>query len=114
MPPHGRIRVTSGPQDPLLESSTDAFTTRRTAVGKQATGRLSKSQGQLIAYVYWYTKVHRMPPSENEIAEFLGVRGPSAHAMIVRLGTRGILTRRPGEPRAIRGFVPRDEIPDLE
>lgn len=74
---------------------------------------MSKSQGQLVAFVYWYTKVHRMPPSENEIAEFVGVRGPSAHAMIVRLCSKGILDRRLGEPRTIRVLLPRDQIPDL-
>ena len=78
------------------------------------TRNLSRSQGQLVAFVYWYTKVHRVPPSENEIAEFLGVRGPSAHAMIARLDSRGVLTRRPGEPRTIKVFLPRNEIPDLE
>lgn len=78
------------------------------------TGRLSKSQGRLVAFVYWYTKVHRIPPSENEIAEFLGVRGPSAHAMIVRLDSRGIVSRRPGEPRNVKVLLTHDEIPDLE
>lgn len=114
MPPHGRIPVRSGSPDPLLEGATDGLASRGTSVDRQATGRLSKSQGQLVAYVYWYTKVHRMPPSENEIAEFLGVRGPSAHAMIVRLGSRGVLSRRPGEPRTIMVLLPRDKIPDLE
>ncbi len=31
----------------------------------------------LVAYAYYYTKVHRIPLSENEIAAFLGVYGPS-------------------------------------
>lgn len=78
------------------------------------TRRLSRSQGQLVAYVCWYTKVHRVPPSENESAEFLGVRGPSAHRTIVLLDARGVLSRRPGEPRTLKVLLPRDEIPDLE
>lgn len=80
----------------------------------RATYRLSRSQGQLVAYVYWYTKVHRVPPSENEIADFLGVRGPSAHSMILRLDARGILSRRAGQPRTIRVLLPREKIPELE
>jgi DNA-binding MarR family transcriptional regulator len=75
---------------------------------------VSRAQGQLLAYVYWYTKVHRLPPSENEIAGFLGVRGPSAHQMILRLEARGLLSRRPGEPRTIRVLLPREELPELE
>ncbi len=76
--------------------------------------RLTRKQGQLVAYVYCYTKVHRIPPSENEIAEFLGVYGPSAHQMILRLEVAGALARTPGQPRSIRIRLPRPEIPDLE
>ncbi len=78
------------------------------------TARLTRQRGQLLAYVYWYTKVHRIPPSENEVAEFLGVRGPSAHRMIVQLAEAGMLSRTPGQPRTLRVLLPREEIPDLE
>ena len=114
MPPHGRIPVVSGSRGPLPEGATGYLAATATAVHEHVTVRLTKNQGQLVAYVYWYTKVHRMPPSENEIAEFLGVRGPSAHTTIVRLGSKGVLSRRPGEPRPLRVLLPRDEIPDLE
>ena len=76
--------------------------------------RLSPKRGQLLAYVYWYTKVHRIPPSENEIADFLGVRGPSAHRMILDLEAAGYLSRTPGQPRTIRVLLPREELPELE
>lgn len=76
--------------------------------------RLTRKQGQLVAYVYFYTKVHRIPPSENEIAAFLGVYGPSAHQMILRLEARGALARIPGQARTLRILLPRQEIPDLE
>jgi hypothetical protein len=81
--------------------------------GKAAV-RVTRAQGQLVAYVYWYTKVHRVPPAENEIADFLGIRGPSAHEMILRLESKAILSRRPGEPRTIKILLPREEIPDFE
>ena len=76
--------------------------------------RLTRKQGQLVAYVYYYTKVHRIPPSENEITAFLGVYGPSAHQMILRLEAAGVLARIPGQPRTIRILLTRQEIPDLE
>jgi DNA-binding MarR family transcriptional regulator len=75
--------------------------------------RLTRTQGQLVAYVYWYTKVHRIPPSENEVAEFLGVRGPSAHRMIVRLHGSGFLSRTPGRPRTLKVLLSRDRLPEL-
>jgi DNA-binding MarR family transcriptional regulator len=76
--------------------------------------KFSRKQGQLLSYIYWYTKVHRIPPSENEVAEFLAVRGPSAHRMIVLLAEKGHLERTPGQPRTLRVLVPRDELPDFE
>jgi Mn-dependent DtxR family transcriptional regulator len=76
--------------------------------------RVTQAQGKLVAYVYWYTKIHRVPPAENEIAAFLGIRGPSAHQMLLRLESKEILSRRPGEARTIKILLPREEIPDLE
>ncbi|MGC2205873.1 MAG: MarR family transcriptional regulator [Thermoplasmata archaeon] len=72
------------------------------------------AQGQYLAYIYWYTKVHRRPPSENEIAEFLAVRGPSAHRMILGLENRGYLSRTPGQPRTLKVLPPREDIPNLD
>jgi Mn-dependent DtxR family transcriptional regulator len=77
-------------------------------------GRPTRKQGQLLAYVYWYTKVHRIPPSENEVAEFLAIRGPSAHQMIVNLAEKGFLQRTPGQPRTLKVLLPSEELPDLE
>jgi DNA-binding MarR family transcriptional regulator len=76
--------------------------------------RPTRKQRQLLAYVYWYTKVHRIPPSENELAEFLAVRGPSAHRMIVTLAENGLLARTAGEPNTLRVLVPRAEPADLD
>ncbi|MFI5417779.1 MAG: LexA family protein [Candidatus Lutacidiplasmatales archaeon] len=74
----------------------------------------TRVQGQYLAYIYSYTRVHRRPPSENEIAEFFGVRGPSAHRTIVGLESRGFLSRIPGQPRTLTVLLPRKDIPDLE
>ncbi len=75
---------------------------------------LTRKQGQLLAYVYWYTKIHRIPPSENEVAEFVGVRGPSAHQMILRLEEGGYLSRIPATPRTLKVLLSREQIPELE
>ena len=72
------------------------------------TARRTRQRGQLLAYVYWYTKVHRIPPSENEVAEFLGVRGPSAHGVIVQLAEARFLFRTTGQPRTLRVLLPRE------
>jgi DNA-binding MarR family transcriptional regulator len=74
----------------------------------------TRTQGQYLAYIHYYTKVHRRPPSENEMADFFAVRGPSAHRMIIQLEERGYLSRTPGQPRTLRVLLSRECIPDLE
>lgn len=81
-----------------------------TAVARALTG----IQGQYLAYIHYYTVVHRRPPSENEIANFLWVRGPSAHRMIIHLEEHGYLSRIPGQPRTLKVMLSRESIPDLE
>lgn len=75
---------------------------------------LTHKQWQLLASVYYYTIVQRTPPSENEIAAFVGVRGPSAYQMTLRLEKGGHLARTRGQPRTIRVLLSRQQIPDFE
>lgn len=75
---------------------------------------LTRTQGQYLAYIHYYTLVHRRPPSENEIADFFSVRGPSAHRMILQLEGRGYLSRTPGQPRTLKVLLSRESIPELE
>jgi DNA-binding MarR family transcriptional regulator len=75
---------------------------------------LTRTQGQYLAYIHCYTLVHRRPPSENEIADFFSVRGPSAHRMILELEGRGYLSRTPGQPRTLRVLLSRESLPVLE
>ncbi|MGC2289524.1 MAG: MarR family transcriptional regulator [Thermoplasmata archaeon] len=75
---------------------------------------LTRTQGQYLAYIHYYTLVHRRPPSENEIADFFAVRGPSAHRMILQLEDHGYLSRTPGQPRTLKVLLPRESIPELQ
>ena len=65
--------------------------------------RLTRKQDQLVAYVYWYTNVHRIPPAEKEIATFLEIQGPSAHQVIPRLETKGCIGNGITESHGHRG-----------
>lgn len=74
----------------------------------------SKRQGQVLAYIYCYTKVNRRPPAESDIAAYFGVSAPSAHQMILRLEERGFISRTPGAARSIRVLLGLEDIPALE
>ncbi|MBI3694207.1 MAG: MarR family transcriptional regulator [Acidobacteria bacterium] len=71
------------------------------------------TQGQYLAFIHYYTKIHRCPPSEADMQLYFRVTPPSVHQMIVTLHTRGLIERIPGQPRTIRVLVPPEELPDL-
>lgn len=81
---------------------------------KTASTRFTAKQGQYLAYLYLYRKLHRYSPSETEVAEYFRVSPPSVHQMIVKLEERGLITREPGVPRSVQVTVPRSEIPQLD
>ena len=70
-------------------------------------------QGQYLAYIATYTKLHRRPPAEADMQTYFGVTPPTVHRMIVVLAERGLIRRRPGEPRSIEILVPPDQLPQL-
>src|SRR5437762_13969930 len=71
-------------------------------------------QGQFLAYIHAYTRLHRQPPSEMEMATYFGVSPPSVHQMVVALQNRGLIQRIPGQARSIRVLVSPKDLPDLE
>jgi repressor LexA len=76
--------------------------------------RFTPKQRQCLAFIYWYTKLNRLPPAEVDIARYFRIHPVSAHLMVVRLEERGLIERAPGQARSIRLLVPREELPDLE
>ncbi len=71
-------------------------------------------QGQFLAFIYYYTKLHKCPPAEAEIAAYFEVSPPSAHQMVLTLEKNGLVSRLPGQARSLRVLLPREELPDLE
>ena len=70
-------------------------------------------QGQYLAYIATYIKLHRRPPAEADIRQYFGVTPPTVHRMIVALTERGLISRRPGEPRSIEILISPDQLPPL-
>ena len=71
-------------------------------------------QGQFLAFIYWYTKLHRQGPGELDMVKFFRVTPPSAHGMVVKLEELGLVTRQTGVARSIRVAISEEEIPKLE
>jgi hypothetical protein len=71
-------------------------------------------QGQYLAFIYYYTKIHGVAPAEFDMQKYFKVSPPSVHQMVVTLEMNGFIERVPGQGRSIRLLVPRKELPDLE
>ncbi len=71
-------------------------------------------QGQYLAFIYYYTKLHGRAPSEVDIQGYFKVSPPAVHQMILTLERYGLIERTPGQSRSVRLLLPRDELPDLD
>lgn len=71
-------------------------------------------QGQYLAFIFHYTKIHRLAPAESDMQNYFKVSPPSVHQMVLTLEANGFIDRVPGRGRSIRLLIPRAELPDLE
>lgn len=75
--------------------------------------RFTETQGQYLAFIYYYCLVNRRSPAEADIQSFFGVTPPTVHRMVVELERRGLIRRTPRQARSIAVCVSPDEIPQL-
>ena len=71
-------------------------------------------QGQYLAFIDAYTRVHMCAPAEADIQHRFGVTPPSVHQMILALERAGFIRRQPGVARSIEVLVPPEQLPVLE
>ena len=74
----------------------------------------TEKQGQYLAFLYNYTKIHGRSPAEAEMERCFRVTPPTVHQMILRLEEKGLISRVPGQARSIKLLVPDKEIPQLQ
>ena len=71
-------------------------------------------QGQYLAFIHLYTRLHRRPPAETDMQAYFRVSPPSVHQMVLTLERTGLIRRQPGSPRSIEVLVPPEQLPVLE
>lgn len=86
----------------------------RTSGGKPTASAFAHRQGQYLAYIHLYRKLHRMGPAQADLVRYFRVAPPTVHQMIVTLKKLGLVVDEPGVPRSIRVTIPKEEIPELE
>jgi len=70
-------------------------------------------QGQYLAYIHLYTRLHRRPPAETDIQEYFRVTPPTVHQMIVTLERAGFIRKQPRAVRSIELLVDPKLLPEL-
>lgn len=70
-------------------------------------------QGQYLAFIYAYSKIHRRPPAEADMQRFFEVTPPSVHRMVRELESKGLIRRTPHTARSIELLVPPEDLPVL-
>ncbi len=101
-------------RDSFGEDAFDVAIKKAPALDPAAKPSFTARQGQYLAYIHYYSKIHRRAPSEADLQEFFRVSPPSVHDMIKILQRNGFIDRTPGEARSIRLAIPPESLPPLE
>jgi len=70
-------------------------------------------QGQYLAFIHLYTRLHRRPPAETDMQAYFRVSPPSVHQMVLTLERAGLIRRQPRIPRSIELLVDPKHLPEL-
>jgi Mn-dependent DtxR family transcriptional regulator len=75
--------------------------------------RFTAKQGQYLAFIHLYTRLHRRPPAETDMQEYFRVSPPSVHQMVLTLERNGFIRKQPRMPRTIQILVDPVQLPEL-
>jgi hypothetical protein len=99
------------------DSGKDAFRVRiepAPRLDPSAPPLFTDKQGQYLAFIYNYSKIHRIAPSESDFQSYFRTTPPSVHQMIKTLELAGFIERIPRQARSIRLLVHPEHLPRLE
>ncbi|MGA2118091.1 MAG: hypothetical protein ABSH56_25480 [Bryobacteraceae bacterium] len=105
-----KVRVVESFGEDAFEVSIDPAPKLDPAVAPRFTAK----QGQYLAFIYNYTKIHRQAPAEADLERYFRVSPPSIHEMIKTLERNSLIERTPGQARSIRLLVQPEHLPRLE
>ena len=64
--------------------------------------KFTPTQGQYLAFIYYYTKLNKRPPAERDMQQYFERTCASVHQMVMTLEKRVLIVREPGQTRSIR------------
>ncbi|MCD4781136.1 MAG: MarR family transcriptional regulator [Candidatus Omnitrophica bacterium] len=74
----------------------------------------TQKQGQYLAFIYYYEKIHGVPPARVDMERYFKMEWGAVQRMIQSLIKIGFIEQTPGKARSIRLLLSREDIPDLE
>jgi len=74
----------------------------------------TEKQGQYLAFIYYYTKVNGRAPAETDMQRYFQTSPAAVHQMVLTLEQKGLISRVPGQARAIQVLLPLEELPPLK
>jgi len=87
---------------------------QRPAVAIEGLRPFTAKQGQYLAFIYYYGKIHGTSPAESDLQRYFRVTPPVVHQMIKTLHSHGFIDREPGKARSIKLRLTRAQLPDLD
>jgi len=78
-----------------------------------ATPRFTPKQGQYLAFIYAYSRLHRRSPAEADMQRYFEVSPPTVHQMVLGLERTGLIRRQARVARSIELLVPPELLPIL-
>jgi len=63
-------------------------------VGRAIKNKYTRTQGQYLAFIYYYTKLNRIPPSEMDMQRYFRTTPPAVHQMVLKLEEKGFIAGR--------------------
>src|SRR5215212_9609473 len=73
----------------------------------------TERQGQYLAFIDAYTRVHGRPPAETDMQRHFQLSPPSVHQMVLTLERLGHIRRQPGVARSIEVLLAPRDLPVL-
>ena len=74
---------------------------------------LTPKQGQYLAFIHLYTRLHRRAPSKADMQQYFRVSPPSVHQMVLTLERAGFIRRQPRTARSIEVLIDPKQLPEL-
>ena len=108
IPPNPRVAADVAP----LRNSTESERYAK-EMNIQTKMRFTEKQGQYLAFIYNYSKIHGRAPAEADLERYFKTTPPAIHQMVLKLEEKGLITRVAGRARSIRLLISPEKLPIL-